>query len=159
MRALKGSILRQEIYARDGGEVELRPYLVSERNYSVERIQPYGPNQQGVFRKDPREAITFHYERALFDIGASKRADPRVQHEFTLAVDSFGNVLRSAAVGYGRRFPDSDPILTAADRLQQSTILITTTDIAYTNAVTEPDVRIPGDGDHDSELMSITIPK
>src|SRR5258708_39640394 len=34
-RALKGSILRQEIYGLDGSEAADRPYSVSERNYTI----------------------------------------------------------------------------------------------------------------------------
>ena len=48
-----------------------------------------------MFFVHPRETITFHYER--------DPADPRIAHQLTLAVDAFGNVLRSAAIGYGRR--------------------------------------------------------
>ena len=43
----------------------------------------------------PREAISYHYER--------NPADPRIQHALTLEVDDFGNVLKQAAIGYGRR--------------------------------------------------------
>jgi hypothetical protein len=44
-RALRGSILRQEIYALDGSAESDRPYSVSERNYTIEVLQPQGPNQ------------------------------------------------------------------------------------------------------------------
>src|SRR5262249_43930267 len=44
-RSLKGSILRQEIYARDGREESDRPYSVSERNYTVQRLQPQARNR------------------------------------------------------------------------------------------------------------------
>jgi hypothetical protein len=43
-RALKGQILRQEIYAIDGSDKEPHPYSVSERNYHVTLIQPFGKN-------------------------------------------------------------------------------------------------------------------
>ncbi|MFT3770203.1 MAG: SpvB/TcaC N-terminal domain-containing protein [Minicystis sp.] len=105
-RALKGQILRQEIYAQDGSALETRPYLVSERSYDVRRVQPVikvpsrGPGTErrithGVFLAHPREAIEYHYERTL--------DDPRVTHAFTLEVDALGVVRRSAMVGYPRR--------------------------------------------------------
>ena len=112
-RALKGSILRQEIYALDGTDASDRPYSVSERNYTIECLQPQGPNPHAVFFTHARETIDFHYERKLYDIGGEKRPDPRVSHAMTLAVDDYGNVLQSVAIGYGRRHDDPGP---AADR-------------------------------------------
>lgn len=111
-RALKGLLLRQEVYALDGSGAQDRPYTVSERDYAVELLQPLRPGTGGrhaVLLTHPREAVTFHYERALFPVAQGSdtvlRADPRVAHEFTLAVDGFGSVLRTAAVAYPRRYP------------------------------------------------------
>ena len=67
-RALKGAMLRQEIYGLDGSEEADRPYSVSERNYTVKRLQPEGPNRHAVFFTHDRESIDFHYERKLFEI-------------------------------------------------------------------------------------------
>src|SRR5664279_2199289 len=148
-RALRGSILRQEIYALDGTDAADRPYSVSERNYTIEVLQPQGPNQYGVFFAHPRETIDFHYERKLFKVlgntladpaappPAKDAADPRVTHSFTLSVDSFGNVLQSAAVGYGRRYLDPD--LTPADQAKQSVTLSTCVETTYTNVVASDD--------------------
>ena len=102
-RALKGSILRQEIYARDGTEEADRPYSVSERNYTLKRLQPQDENQHAVFFAHPCETIDFHYERKLYDIDGQKLADPRITHTMTLAVDEYGNVERSVAIAYRRR--------------------------------------------------------
>ncbi len=115
-RSLKGSILRQEVYALDRQkngkptEESDRPYTISERNYTMERLQPRGENKHAVFFVHPRETIDFHYERKLVDIGGQKLADPRVSHQMTLKVDDFGNVERSVAIGYPRRdVPDRLP--------------------------------------------------
>jgi RHS repeat-associated protein len=124
-RALKGSMLRQEIYALDGTSKEPHPYSVTEQNFTVERLQPRAANPFGVFFAHPRETLNYHYEREPWD--------PRIQHALTLEVDEFGNVLRSLAVGYGRRMPDTN--LDVPDQQKQSTILITYTQSAYTNAV------------------------
>ena len=51
-------------------------------------------NRHAVFFTHAREAISYHYER--------NPADPRISHALTLEVDDFGNVLKSAAIGYGR---------------------------------------------------------
>ena len=67
-----------------------------------------------------RETIDFHYERKLFKVvgdtlvdpkappplNVKVCADPRVSHAMTLDVDLYGNVLKSVAIGYGRRFKD-----------------------------------------------------
>jgi RHS repeat-associated protein len=138
-RALKGSILRQEIFARDGGEEEDRPYSVSERNYSIRLLQPRDVNQHSVFLTHASETIDFHYERKLYDITGQKHADPRVTHNVVLEVDEFGNVLKQVAIGYGRRFDVPDPVFTEADRAKQKQTLLTLTENRYTNGVQDFD--------------------
>jgi RHS repeat-associated protein len=134
-RALKGSILRQEIYALDGGGESERPYSVSERNYTIEPVQPRADNRHAVFFAHPRATVDFQYERKLYDVGGSRRADPRVTHALTLAVDAFGNVLQSLAVAYGRRYDDPDPLLTPDDRKEQQRTLVTWTENEYTKSI------------------------
>jgi RHS repeat-associated protein len=124
-RALKGSMLRQEVYALDGTPKEEYPYTVSEQNFSVRLEQLRGGNRHAVFFTHAREAIIYHYER--------NPADPRIQHALTLEVDPFGNVLKEAAIGYGRRQPDLSLPL-QADRDEQTKTLITYTE----NRVTKP---------------------
>jgi len=94
-RALKGSMLRQEIYALDGTDKAEIPYTVTEQNFDIRRLQPHDGNRHAVFFTHPREAISYHYER--------NHADPRISHVLTLEVDEYGNVLKQAAIGYGRR--------------------------------------------------------
>jgi RHS repeat-associated protein len=151
-RALRGSILRQEVYALDNSPESDRPYSVSERNYTLESFQPQGPNQYGVFFAHPRESIDFSYERQVYPVeagsivdssppppGATTAADPRVKHALTLAADQFGNVLQSVSAGYGRRY--LDPALSAADQTEQNTTLVTYTENTYTNYVIAGDVN------------------
>lgn len=124
-RALKGSILRQEIYGLDGSPQSKCPYSVSERNYAIKLIQPQEVNHHAVFFVHPRETIDYHYER--------NPTDPRISHSLTLAVDAFGNVLRSAAVGYGRVQPDHT--LSAQDQAKQIQTSITCTENRFTNPI------------------------
>ena len=56
-----------------------RPYSVSERNYTIETLQPQGPNQYGVFLVHPRETIDFHYERKLYKC-REHACDPTRRH-------------------------------------------------------------------------------
>jgi RHS repeat-associated protein len=153
-RSLKGAILRQEVYAVDEKEESDRPYSVSERNYTIQPVQPRGSNRHSVFFTHEREAISFHYERKLFLIlnrqvvdeatGAADpnvrwQADPRVSHAVTLDVDQYGNVRRSVAIAYGRRFDDPDPVLTDADRKNQKQLHVTITEASFTNVVRNSD--------------------
>ncbi len=110
-RALKGSILRQEIYAEDGTDKSPHPYSVSERNYAILPVQRKGGNRHAVFFAHPLETIDYHYERSFQsdpEPDARKKRkifDPRISHSMTLAVDDFGNVLHAAALAYPRRQP------------------------------------------------------
>jgi RHS repeat-associated protein len=141
-RALKGSMLRQEVYALDGTPEDEHPYTVSEQNFSVRLEQPRGENRHAVFFSHLHEAITYHYER--------NPADPRVQHALTLEVDPFGNVLKEAAIGYGRRTTiravDAQGVvqeisnealnqLDPSDREKQTDTLVTYTENRVTNPI------------------------
>lgn len=67
-RSLKGSTLRQEIYALDGKEESRRPYSVTESNLTIRMLQGRGPNRHAVFLTHPREQVAFQYERKLYDV-------------------------------------------------------------------------------------------
>lgn len=131
-RALKGMMLRQEVYALDATDISsleekrraATPYTVVEQNFTIERLQARSGNRHAVFFAHPREVLSNHYER--------NPADPRISHALTLDVDPFGNVLKSLAVAYGRRTPSTDPVLTAEDKAKQSQLLITYTESSYT---------------------------
>ncbi len=123
-RALKGSMLRQEVYALDSTDQQQHPYTVTEQNFTIRLLQRRGDNRHAVFFTHAREAISYHYER--------DPADPRISHTLTLEVDEFGNVLKSAAIGYGRRQPDI--ALSLADQTKQSQILITYTENRVTKS-------------------------
>ena len=117
-RALKGSMLRQEVYALDDAAQTRGPYTVAERNFTIRLLQPRRTNLDAVFFTHPREAISLSYER--------NPADPRISHALTLEVDDFGNVLRSVAIGYQRHKPVFD---------EQSKTLAILTESLYTNAI------------------------
>ncbi|MCK9220598.1 MAG: hypothetical protein M0P47_11185 [Bacteroidales bacterium] len=99
-RALKGSILRQEIYANDGTASAGIPYTVSERSYSIRKIQPFEMNRHAVFHVIESETLTYNYERIV--------NDPRIAHKLVLDTDPFGNPTDVATVAYARRsYPSS----------------------------------------------------
>jgi Insecticide toxin TcdB middle/C-terminal region/Insecticide toxin TcdB middle/N-terminal region len=141
-RALKGAVLRREIYARDGSDDEDRPYSATERSYTIELLQPRGEDRHAVFFTHPCESIDFHYERKLVELAGKKIADPRVTHAMTLQVDAYGNALKSVAIGYGRR-PGLSPLQTDAKNKQEQ-FLITYTENEVTNSINEADdYRMP----------------
>ncbi|MFZ2900360.1 MAG: SpvB/TcaC N-terminal domain-containing protein [Saprospiraceae bacterium] len=149
-RALKGAMLRQEVYAEDGTNKAQHPYTVTEQNFTIEVLQPRGNNRHAVFFTHPREAVTYHYER--------NPADPRIAHALTLEVDAFGNVLKEAAIGYGRRQPDMT--LSLKDRTKQAEIHITYTENGVTNAIeAADDYRTPLPSESRTyELTGLNLP-
>lgn len=150
VRSLKGSILRREVYGLDGSEAVDRPYSVSERNYTIARLQPLGMNRHAVYFTHARETVDYHYERRLYSVlngqivdavtaaanSATRRlADPRVTHSMILEADAYGNILKSLSIAYGRRFDSTDAALTASDRSTQKLTLVTLLDATFTNAL------------------------
>jgi len=145
-RALKGQMLRQEVYALDGTDKEPHPYTVTEQNFTIRMVQPRGSNRHAVFFTHTRESITFHYER--------NPVDPRVQHALTLELDDYGNLLKEVAIGYGRRamirvvdetgevrsiFNPALEEFGKDDSEKQTTTLITYTEKDFTSVVDESD--------------------
>lgn len=100
-RALRGAMLRKEIYARDGSEKETHPYAVTQNSYMVKQLHPKGSNLHAVYLTTPKESISYHYER--------NPEDPRVGHDITLGVDEFGNITDKISIGYPRRNVLQDP--------------------------------------------------
>jgi RHS repeat-associated protein len=98
-RALRGHVLRTEVYSDDPTPLAEIPYVITEQNFAVRRIQsseqaPKGA-KYGVFFAYPRETLTLHTERNV--------GDPRVAHELVLSVGDYGDIERKASVVYGRR--------------------------------------------------------
>jgi RHS repeat-associated protein len=121
-RALRGRVLRTEVYADDGTSASAHPYAVTEHRYQVRLVQPPSGTAYGsVFAAD-LESLSYHYER--------NPADPRISHELTLEVDDFGTVTKAAAVGYPRRVPAFP---------EQSTTLLTYTERDVTHITDQAD--------------------
>ncbi|MEK6283555.1 MAG: SpvB/TcaC N-terminal domain-containing protein [Acidobacteriota bacterium] len=127
-RALKGSILRQEVYADDGSDRAAAPYSATEYTYHLRLIQPVEDNPHAVFYPYECESLAYHYER--------NPNDPRIAHQVTLEVDEFGNALKSAAVGYPRR---PAAVNEPPHPSEQTQTLITYTDNRVKNKADEAD--------------------
>lgn len=94
-RALRGAVLRTEVYGRDSSDKTDHPYTVTETRYQVKALQPRNDNNHAVYLTNTSESLSYHYER--------NPADPRISHSITLGIDDFGNVTDSVAIGYPRR--------------------------------------------------------
>lgn len=111
-------VLREELYADDSTHLSTIPYQVDEKNYVIEVIQPsYSKSHlhHGVFLVKTRESITVSHEREI--------DDPRITHTIYLQFDTYGNILKSVAIAYGRRRSKS-PLLGVAQKTQEQTQII-----------------------------------
>lgn len=93
--ALKGQVIRTEVYGLDGSDLSKNPYTVKESNLKVSLYQNRSDNRFAVFTVNPSESITYLYDR--------DPSDPRVEQEFSLDIDKYGNILRSAIIFLARR--------------------------------------------------------
>ncbi|MFE5806232.1 SpvB/TcaC N-terminal domain-containing protein [Streptomyces sp. NPDC056491] len=95
VRALRGRVLREEVYAEDEHGEPGAPYAVTESNYRIRVLQPLGSAAHCVVHARDGETLSVHSERAA--------DDPRIGHQLTLDVDDWGNPVRVAHVAYPRR--------------------------------------------------------
>jgi RHS repeat-associated protein len=130
-RALKGLPLRQEMYSDEGDDsIRMHPYSVTQNNYEIQLLQAKADQQYAVFLSHEKENLAIHYER--------NPADPRIAQSINIEIDSFGNVLQSAAIVYGRIQEDL-ALPTKDDRQQQ-----TKQHVIYTQNRFTQTINIPG---------------
>lgn len=104
-RALRGLMLRQEVYGTDDLAT---PYAVTEQSYEIHLLQPRRPTRAQaeapakaptfppVFEPRPREVRSATYDRVA--------SDPRLTQWVALAYDeTYGFVTQELSVGYARR--------------------------------------------------------
>ena len=99
--ALKGHVMRTEVYADDEGPLSKNPYTVKETNVRVALVHPVQDKQFAVFRIEPRESISYDYER--------NPDDPRIQQEFVLEVDALSGETKSSCTVFFPRRASADP--------------------------------------------------
>ena len=100
LRAMRGQVLRAEVYGLDGTLADGIPVTVTETRARVRELQPPkrggGANaNRSVFFVHAEEVLGLHYEK--------NASDPRVSHQLTLEVDAFGVVTKEATAVYGRK--------------------------------------------------------
>ncbi|KAF2012901.1 RHS repeat-associated core domain protein [Aaosphaeria arxii CBS 175.79] len=134
-RALKGKMLRQEVYTDDSlppsstdqNEVDLSrlPHTVTETNFSVRLVQPRSNTQSAIIHATVRETISHQYERG---------SEPRITHSMVIETNEFGQILKEVTVGYGRSKPDMI-LPTGWDREVQRKTYVTYSENAVTNKI------------------------
>jgi RHS repeat-associated protein len=100
LRALRGSVLRTELYALDGTERQAYPYTVTESLYGVREESPPGPGDDGRLR------IFFPHVLAQHTTQWERGDDPMTQCTFMANYDAYGQprAQSSIAVPRGRDF-------------------------------------------------------
>ncbi|MEQ1503643.1 MAG: toxin TcdB middle/N-terminal domain-containing protein [Myxococcota bacterium] len=98
-RALKGKMLRQEVYAEDQQGNLARLYTVAEQAYAVVRLQAAHGVRPASFRVDSPESLSAAYDLDL----TSGSPDPRVIHTLSWDFDAYGMAGASATISYPRR--------------------------------------------------------
>jgi hypothetical protein len=125
-RALRGQVIRVEIYGEDETSKALLPYSVDEKNFTVSSLQPIqDAHFHSIFMVQPREALSWNYER--------NPADPRLHHNLFIEVDDYGNVSKGVSIAYGR-LPGMTT-LSGADMTKQETMVMSYTELDVTNVV------------------------
>jgi RHS repeat-associated protein len=96
LRALRGAVLRQEIYALDGSEAENRPYTVTDQAYGIREEEP--PADQ----ETSRERIFFTHTLAQRVTQWERGDDPMTRFEFKQDYDAFGQPRDQIAIACPR---------------------------------------------------------
>ncbi|KAH7109097.1 insecticidal toxin complex protein [Dendryphion nanum] len=131
-RALRGSVLRTEVYSIDGSANSANPYIISENRFAVDLLQPSlrEPAPHAVFMPRGIESVTVDLDRA------HSSDDARIRHQATLKTDYFGNSLTDIDIVYGRRSQHQDSsILDAEGKLWQQKSFSVLNQCRYTNSI------------------------
>lgn len=115
--ALKGRLIRQEIYADDNSQKAQIPYIVTAANFQVLLIQPATDKEHGAFKVNDRESISYSYER--------DPTDPLVCQSFILETDpDSGSPIKTCSVFLSRR-ASKEPSKTVYPEQQELKITLT----------------------------------
>ncbi len=125
-RVLHGTVLRSEIYGKDGTPWQATPYDVSESQEKIIQLQSKGPNKYAVFRLESLQGIDYDYAR--------NAADPMVEHHFVLETDQFGHVTKACEIKYGRRKECIPSTLDDQSKDQQTQTWITFSQVTIANS-------------------------
>lgn len=124
-RALRGEVLREEVFDSNGSLM-----TIEESNYSVVLRQHAQREAPAAFRIDVREKWSEM-------CGAEVQGDSRIEREFVVDVNDYGDVLCSVHVALGR---GSSSSLRPSDQKRQQETIVMVTQALYTNSIDENNV-------------------
>ncbi|MBN1254276.1 MAG: VCBS repeat-containing protein [Deltaproteobacteria bacterium] len=104
LRALRGSILRTELYALDGTDRQDRPYTVTENLYGVREESPPGADEED------RYHIFFSYALAQRTTQWERGDDPMTQFSFTEDYDEYGQPQTQTQIACPRNWRTVDDV-------------------------------------------------
>ena len=119
LRALRGSVLRSELYALDDSPNRDRPYTVTEALYDVREIEP---DDAG---RGDRLRIFFPFQIASRTTQWERGADPMTQFAFTGGHDEYGLPAHAARCGRAARPRSAAPRQTRPSEPYLSTYTVT----------------------------------
>lgn len=137
-RALRGQMLRQEVYAEDGsGNLEVL-YTVTEQTFSIQQLQPASGKHTPSFHRVDGQTLSLAYDLDIRP-ASTDTPDPRVSQSMTLAVDEYGVVTRSAVVSYRRRTPagGTDADLDAEQKVTR--VVVSESDVVHQDSQVDGD--------------------
>lgn len=136
-RAMKGHVIRKEVYADDNSALANIPYSIDAHTISIRTIQNSEDSHfHSIFMAYPRESVTYELDR--------NPEDARTSHDLTLEVDQWGNTVKSLSIAYGRQAGKSS--LQGDDKAKQETTIFSYFDTDYTNDILTTDdyrLRLP----------------
>jgi RHS repeat-associated protein len=100
LRALRGSILRTELYAQDGSPRAARPYTVTESCYGLREESPLGLDDE------ERLHLFFPHLKSQRTTQWERGDDPMTQFTFTDDYDEFGQPQRQTKIACPRGWRD-----------------------------------------------------
>ncbi|MEL7012893.1 MAG: toxin TcdB middle/C-terminal domain-containing protein, partial [Pseudomonadota bacterium] len=128
-RAMRGAVLRREVYALDDSRQMDKPFSISVPQWRIEKRQKsIGPPDDvtvnwAVFQRLESGSVTYTLDRVP--------EDPRIGQSLVLEWDAFGTPIRRAAIGHARaNIPSDLPAPVAAAQAKTSITFTETTQIA-----------------------------
>lgn len=94
-RGMKGMLLRNELYGKDGSAGETTPYQVTEFRPQIRRVAPANAGSAPVIWPLVAETRTYLYERTA--------SDPQCSQQMVLSSDQWGQPLYAVTLNYPRR--------------------------------------------------------
>lgn len=124
LRALRGRMLRSELYALDGSERQNRPYTVNEYLHEVREERNQG--SATAFTTDKRSPIFFPFTLAERTTQWERGDDPMCQFVFTEDFDEFGQARKQTKVACPRGWRSlsdrtTEPFLSTRTRIDYAT--------------------------------------